>query len=374
LETARRLGAIIRSDDTVARQHGDEFVIILNDVGETREEAIRECSVIGRRILESVGRAFRLDDVDYLTTMSIGGCLFHGGQPSPGELFQNADTAMHEAKAVGRNTLRFFDPAMKVSLESRVSLEASMRAGFPGQFLLHYQPQIDQAGHILGAEALVRWLHPVRGLVPPNQFIPVAEEIGLILDLGAWVLRTACDRLARLRTSPRNQSLHLSVNVSAMQFAQPDFVDTVLASLEASGADPHALELELTESMLVFNVDDVISKMSRLKDLGVTFSLDDFGTGYSSLSSLKRLPLDQLKIDQSFVRDILTDPNDAAIARTIIALGRSLGLAVIAEGVETQEQRDFLATQGCNLYQGYFFSRPLPPDQFEAFLDRTTRA
>ena len=373
VETAKRLSAIVRSDDTVARQHSDEFVVILNDVGASREEAMRECGTIGRRILESVGQAFHLGAEDYLTTMSIGACLFHGGQPSPDALFQNADTAMHEAKAVGRNTLRFFDPAMKASLESRVSLEAAMRAGFPAQFLLHYQPQLDQAGRVIGAEALVRWQHPVRGLVPPGTFIPIAERIGLILDLGTWVLRAACARLASLRASAGNRDLHLSVNVSAMQFAQPDFVDTVLAALEASGADPHALQLELTESMLVFNVEDVIGKMSSLKSLGVTFSLDDFGTGYSSLSSLKRLPLDQLKIDQSFVRDIQTDPNDAAIARTIIALGRSLGLAVIAEGVETQEQRDFLAAQGCNLYQGYFFSRPLPPDQFEAFLERTAR-
>ena len=319
---------------------------------------MRECGTIGRRILESVGQAFHLGAEDYLTTMSIGACLFHGGQPSPDALFQNADTAMHEAKAVGRNTLRFFDPAMKASLESRVSLEAAMRAGFPAQFLLHYQPQLDQAGRVIGAEALVRWQHPVRGLVPPGTFIPIAERIGLILDLGTWVLRAACARLASLRASAGNRDLHLSVNVSAMQFAQPDFVDTVLAALEASGADPHALQLELTESMLVFNVEDVIGKMSSLKSLGVTFSLDDFGTGYSSLSSLKRLPLDQLKIDQSFVRDIQTDPNDAAIARTIIALGRSLGLAVIAEGVETQEQRDFLAAQGCKPLPGLLLQPP----------------
>jgi len=370
LETARRLGTIVRGNDTIARLGSDEFIIILNDLGTTREAAVQGCEITGQRILESIGQYYQVGDQEYQTTMSLGVCLFHRGLPVPEELLQNADTAMHEAKRVGKNALRFFDPAMKASLESRVSLEGAMRSGFPGQFLLHYQPQIGLGGRILGAEALARWQHPERGMVSPGDFIPLAEETGLILGIGTWVLRTACAELKRLEDSALAAHLQLAVNVSAKQFAQPDFVDTVLAALRDSGADPRRLKLELTESMLMFDVEDVIAKMSTLKAFGVTFALDDFGTGFSSLSALKRLPLDQLKIDQSFVRDIQKNPNDAAIARTVIALGQSLGLAVIAEGVETQEQLDFLASHGCTLYQGYFFSRPLPRDQFEAFLGR----
>jgi EAL domain-containing protein (putative c-di-GMP-specific phosphodiesterase class I) len=239
------------------------------------------------------------------------------------------------------------------------------------QFSLHYQAQVTGNGRITGAEALLRWQHPRRGMVPPNEFIPLAEESGVILPLGHWVMETACIQLARWATRPEMAHLTLAVNVSAHQFRQPDFVNQVLAVIKNAGANPGRLKLELTESLLVDNVEEIIDKMFALKAKGVGFSLDDFGTGYSSLSYLKRLPLDQLKIDQSFVHDVLTDPNDAAIAKTIVALAQSLGLDVIAEGVESEAQRDFLASSGCDAYQGYFFSRPLPLDQFEAFLERT---
>jgi EAL domain-containing protein (putative c-di-GMP-specific phosphodiesterase class I) len=238
------------------------------------------------------------------------------------------------------------------------------------QFILHYQAQVVDDGRVTGAEVLLRWRHPRRGVVSPAEFIPLAEEAGLILPLGQWVLETACRQLALWSERPTLAHLTLSVNVSAHQVGQPDFVERILAILAETGAEPQRLKLELTESMLAHNVQDIIKKMFELKAQGVGFSLDDFGTGYSSLSYLKRLPLDQLKIDQSFVRDVLVDPNDAAIARTIVALARSLGLGVIAEGVETQAQRDFLADSGCHAYQGYFFSRPLPIDGFEDFAER----
>jgi EAL domain-containing protein (putative c-di-GMP-specific phosphodiesterase class I) len=282
-------------------------------------------------------------------------------------LLKQADLAMYRAKASGRNVVSFFDPAMEASVRVRAELEEDLRRAISGnQFLLHYQPQVVGEGRITGAEALLRWQHPHRGAVFPAHFIPLAEETNLILPLGRWVLETACAQLAAWSAHPELSELTIAVNVSANQFRQRDFVNQVLEIVEKSGANPRRLKLELTESLLVHNVDDVIEKMYALKVKGIGFSLDDFGTGYSSLSYLKRLPLDQLKIDQSFVRDILIDPNDAAIAKTIVALAQSLGLAVIAEGVETKEQRDFLAQAGCHAYQGYFYGRPVPIDQLEA--------
>ncbi|MDD5299314.1 MAG: EAL domain-containing protein [Gallionella sp.] len=253
---------------------------------------------------------------------------------------------------------------------ARVAMESDLRRAVSEQeqFLLYYQAQIDSSGHLIGAEALVRWQHPERGMVSPAEFIPLAEETGLILPLGHWVLTTACQQLATWAAHPETAHLTVAVNVSARQFSLPNFVEEVLALVDYFGVNTANLKLEITESMLLDNVDDIIAKMIALKARGINFSLDDFGTGYSSLSYLKRLPLYQLKIDQSFVRDVLTDPNDAAIAKTIVALSQSMGLAVIAEGVETEGQRDFLALQGCHNYQGYFFSRPLPIEQFEAFV------
>jgi EAL domain-containing protein (putative c-di-GMP-specific phosphodiesterase class I) len=291
------------------------------------------------------------------------------GQDGIDELMKRADLAMYEAKATGRNTLRFFDPQMQAVVTERASLEKDLREALQrGQLLLFYQPQVDAAGAVIGAEALVRWPHPQRGFVSPAEFIPLAEETGLILPLGLWVLETACAQLAVWAAQPGRERFTVSVNVSARQFRQPNFVDQVLAVLASSGANPRQLKLELTESMLLDNVQEMIARMGTLKSSGVGFSLDDFGTGYSSLSYLKRLPLDQLKIDQSFVQDLLTDPNDEVIARTIIALASTLGLSVIAEGVETAAQRDALAAQGCHAYQGYLFSRPLPVADFDVFL------
>jgi EAL domain-containing protein (putative c-di-GMP-specific phosphodiesterase class I) len=284
------------------------------------------------------------------------------------DLLKCADLAMYQAKEAGRNTLRFFEPEMQAAITARAALESDLRKAVQdGEFILHYQPQVDQAGNLTGCEALVRWQHQERGLVSPMMFIPVAESTGLILQIGRWVLQTACSQLRAWSDRPLVNQLTIAVNVSARQFYQPDFVDEVVSILKQTGANPSRLKLELTESLLVSNIEDVITKMHHLKAIGVGFSLDDFGTGYSSLSYLKRLPLDQLKIDQTFVRDILTDPNDAAIANMVIALARTLGLDVIAEGVESIPQFEFLAAQGCHAYQGYLFSKPIPIEKFEEF-------
>jgi EAL domain-containing protein (putative c-di-GMP-specific phosphodiesterase class I) len=287
------------------------------------------------------------------------------------ELMKQADLAMYKSKQTGRNALHFFDPAMQSLLIERAALEKGLRRAIESdQFLLHYQAQVVDTGRVTGVEALLRWQHPEFGMVAPNNFIPLAEETGLILSLGQWVLRAACTQLALWGNQPGMAHLTVAVNVSAKEFREPHFVAKVLETLHQTGADPKKLKLELTESLLVDNVEAVIEKMLALKSNGIGFSLDDFGTGYSSLSYLKRLPLDQLKIDQSFVRDVLIDPNDAAIAKTIVTLAQSLGLGVIAEGVETEAQRDYLAGAGCHAFQGYLFSRPLPLDAFEAFMRR----
>jgi EAL domain-containing protein (putative c-di-GMP-specific phosphodiesterase class I) len=276
---------------------------------------------------------------------------------------------MYQAKNAGRNAMRFFDPQMQAAVTHKASLETDIRRGIlRGEFLLHCQPQVDAQGRVIGAEALLRWEHPSNGMVSPAAFIPVAEETGQILALGSWVLETACLQLVEWAEVTDTESLVLAVNVSSRQFRQPDFAEYVLGLLDYTGANPKRLKLELTESLLAENLEDVIVKMSSLRERGVSFALDDFGTGYSSLSYLKRLPLDQLKIDQSFVQDVLVDANDAAIARTIVALGNSLGLAVIAEGVETTEQRDFLLANECRAYQGYLFSKPLPVAAFEVYV------
>ena len=287
--------------------------------------------------------------------------LYCGHDASVDELLQQADLAMYQAKAAGRNTLRFFQPDMQHAVNVRSTLEADLRKGLrEHQFMLFYQPQVGAEGQLTGVEALVRWRHPLRGLIAPNEFIPLAEETGLILPLGQWVLETACARLAVWGKDPDKAHLTMAVNVSARQFHHQDFVDQVMATLDHTGANPQHLKLELTESLFLADVEDTIVKMTALKAAGVSFSLDDFGTGYSSLSYLKRLPLDQLKIDQSFIRDVLTDPNDAAIARTIVALAQSMGLAVIAEGVETEAQREFLASHNCFAFQGFLFGKPEP--------------
>ncbi|MCX7155657.1 MAG: EAL domain-containing protein [Rhodocyclales bacterium] len=367
-QVAQRLTLCVREGDTVARLGGDEFVVMLANLSENERDAATGVEAVAEKILAALNQAYQLNSVAFHSTASVGVTLFRDQLTSIDDLMKQADLAMYKAKEAGRNAFRFFDPAMESVVKERAALEEGLRRAVAGnQFVLHYQAQVVGKGRAIGAEALVRWQHPDRGMVSPAEFIPLAEETGIILPLGHWVLETACTQLAKWAAQPEMAHLTIAVNVSAQQIKQPDFVNQVLAVLKTTGADPRRLKLELTESLLVHNVEEIIQKMFELKAAGVGFALDDFGTGYSSLSYLKRLPLDQLKIDQSFVRDVLTDPNDAAIARTVVALAQSLGLAVIAEGVETEAQRDFLASEGCHAYQGYFFSRPLPIEGFEQF-------
>ena len=363
-EVARRLTACVRDADTVARLGGDEFVVLLEDLSENPEEAATQAETVGEKILAAVGRPYLLAGHEYHSTPSVGITLFGDQRGGIDELLKQADIAMYQAKAAGRNTMRFFDPELQAAVQARTAMEQDLRQGITnGQFFLHYQAQVED-DRIVGAEALVRWRHPERGTVSPAEFIPLAEETGLILPLGQWVLETACAQIAAWAERMETADITLAVNVSARQFRQPDFVEEVVSVLERTNADPSRLKLELTESLVVDSVEEVVAKMTALKERGLSFSLDDFGTGYSSLSYLKRLPLSQLKIDQSFVRDVLTDPNDAAIARTIVALAQSMGLGVIAEGVETEDQRDFLARQSCHAFQGFLFGRPLPVEEF----------
>ncbi|OQW86560.1 MAG: diguanylate phosphodiesterase [Rhodoferax ferrireducens] len=369
MQVAQRLKTCIRDGDTVARLGSDEFVVMLEDLSADDIEAATQSETVADAVLQAFQQDFALDQGLHRSTPSIGITLF-GGEALEGseQPLKRAELAMFQAKAAGRNTLRFFDARMQTEVSAHAALEADLReAVAQQQFLLHYQPQVVGAGRITGVEALLRWQHPLRGLVPPGEFIPLAEETGLILPIGQWVLETACSQLAAWALQPELSQLTMAVNVSALQFKQIDFVDSVLGTLARSQANPHRLKLELTESMLVDNVEAIIAKMGNLKARGVTFSLDDFGTGYSSLAYLKRLPLDQLKIDQGFVRNIVTDTNDAAIARMVVALAESLGLVVIAEGVELQAQADFLTHLGCHAYQGYLFSKPLTAAAFEAF-------
>jgi predicted signal transduction protein with EAL and GGDEF domain len=356
----------IRDCDTAARFGGDEFVVMLEDLSMTANEAANQAEHVAEKILGRLNAAYDLQGRQHSSTPSIGVTLFCGNEFGAEELFKRADVAMYQAKAAGRNTVRFYDPEMQAAVMARAALDADLRQGLQRQELrLHYQPVVDVAGRVTGLEALVRWLHPVRGLVGPGEFIEQAEQTGLILLLGQWVMKTACQQLVVWAGKQHTRELSVAVNVSARQFRQADFVAKVLAILEETGANPQRLKLELTESVLLSDVEDAIRKMSDLRELGVRFALDDFGTGYSSLSYLKRLPLDQLKIDQSFVRDVLSDPNDAAIVRTILALAKSMDLVAVAEGVETEGQRQFLLDNGCTVFQGYLFGRPVPLDQLK---------
>jgi diguanylate cyclase (GGDEF)-like protein/PAS domain S-box-containing protein len=370
VQVAQRLKTCVREGDTVARLGSDEFVVMLEDLSEDEIEAGTQAETVGEKILDAFVPVFSIDSSAHHSTPSIGITLFGGAvMEGRGQPLKRSELAMFQAKAAGRNTLRLFDAQMQAKVSAHAAMEADLReAVAKQQFLLHYQPQIVGAGRITGVEALVRWQHPLRGMVSPAQFIPLAEESGLILPIGQWVLETACAQLAAWSSQPELAHLTMAVNVSARQFKQSNFVDSVLAILECTQATPKLLKLELTESMLVDDVEAIISKMGVLKAHGICFSLDDFGTGYSSLTYLKRLPLDQLKIDQGFIRNIVTDSNDSAIAKMVVVLAESLGLSVIAEGVELQAQADFLAHLGCHAYQGYLFSRPLPLAAFESLI------
>nr|WP_314858079.1 EAL domain-containing protein [uncultured Undibacterium sp.] len=366
-QVATRLTDCAREGNTVARIGGDEFVILMESLSSRDYEAATEAKIVASSILSVLSEPYQLNEHVVHSTPSIGIVLFMQDVEGIDEIFKKADVAMYQAKSAGRNGIRFFDPKMQETAAAYMQLENDLRSGIANkEFLLHYQIQVKEGLKqndtpiVTGVEALVRWQHPKKGMVSPASFIPIAESSGLILPIGQWVLETACEQLVAWSNAPDKAEWSIAVNVSALQFAQLDFVTQVEQALVNTGANPKLLKLELTESMLASNVDEIIVKMNALRAHGVSFSLDDFGTGYSSLSYLKRLPLSQLKIDQSFVRDILTDPSDAVIAHTIVALAHSLGLRVIAEGVETQAQRDALAEMGCNAFQGYLFGRPMP--------------
>ncbi|MEQ1529946.1 MAG: EAL domain-containing protein, partial [Methylococcales bacterium] len=384
IEVAHRLLACVREGDTVARLGGDEFVVMLENLSGIPEEAGIQAHMVAEKIAATLAAIYWLV-VGYTTenkillehhsSASIGIVLFLGYEVSSEELLKHADMAMYQAKHAGRNAIRIFDPTMQQALNLRAALEFDLRQALARQELsLDYQVQVDGNGRTIGAEALLRWRQPNRGLIPPGQFIPLAEETGLILAIGFWVLQQGCLTLTNWAKNPATKHLKLAVNVSARQFRQTDFVEQVQQALQDSGANPLLLKLEITESLVMDNIDETIATMHAIKALGVGFSMDDFGTGYSSLSYLQRMPLDQLKIDQAFVRDLSDDSHDAAIIRIILSLGDSLGLTVIAEGVETQIQRDYLAEHGCPVFQGYYFGRPMNLAEFEQSLLRLERA
>ena len=368
-QVANRLAVCVLEGDTVARLGGDEFVVMLEDLSASINEAVVQVESIGNKILYSLSQDYRLTTHYFHCTTSIGITLFNGQKQTIDELLKQADIAMYQAKESGRNTLRFFDQQMQDSIANRVELERDLKLALAdNQFTLYYQPQVQSNQQIVGAEALIRWHHPQRGLVSPVDFVPLAEETGLILPIGQWVLETACAQIKSWESGELTRHLMIAVNVSARQFHRPDFVEEVRQVLQSSAINPKKLKLELTETVVLDNIDDTIDKMNALHKLGVSFSMDDFGTGYSSLSYLSRLPLDQLKIDQSFVFNIGVKASDAVIVQTIIGMAKNLYMEVIAEGVETEQQRDFLEHNGCSLHQGYLFSKPVPIAQFEALL------
>lgn len=369
-ETGQRLRSVVREGDSVARFGDDEFVVLLEDLSERPSEAGAYVEALGEGILECLGSPHLLGSEAVRCTCSIGATLFDDPRLTAEDVIRQADIAMYEAKGAGRNLLRFFDPRMQELMNARVALQRDLHEALEQrQFALHYQIQVDGSFLPIGAEALIRWQHPSRGWVPPSSFIPLAEETGLIVPIGQWVLEAACEQLAKWRGSPLTRDLVLAINVSSKQFHKADFVDQVRSAMRRHRIDPAQLKLELTESVLVDGIDRTVATMNALKELGVGFALDDFGTGYSSLQYLKRLPLDQLKIDQSFVRHIAVDPNDKAIVRTVIAMAESLNVDVIAEGVETEEQRDLLLQCGCVHFQGYLFGKPVHPELLEDFVE-----
>ncbi|SPE29838.1 Diguanylate cyclase/phosphodiesterase with PAS/PAC sensor(S) [Candidatus Sulfotelmatomonas gaucii] len=364
-EVARRLTSCVRGTDTVARCGGDEFAVLLENLGKIPEPAATHAQFVAGKIVDALSQPYSLAGQECYCHCSIGIAVFGNEQGTPHQVLQQAELALDQAKIEGRNAVRFFAPDLQHTADVRAAIEQDLHHAInKKQFVLYYQPQVDSTG-LIGVESLIRWNHPQRGLLAPDEFINLAEETELILPLGEWVLEAACTQIAAWVQRKQPVHLALAVNISARQFRSPEFVDQVLAVLHRTGANPQNLKLELTESMLLEDVEGVIARMSVLKSHGLRFSLDDFGTGYSSLSYLKRLPLDQLKIDRAFVRDILGDVTSGAIAQTIISLSRAMGLSVIAEGVETEEQRDFLARLGCDAFQGYLFGHPLPIEEFE---------
>ncbi|MDG1819980.1 MAG: EAL domain-containing protein [Porticoccaceae bacterium] len=368
-QTAQRLKHSLRAEDTVARIGGDEFVIILQNLGEEGLDAPAQTEAVANKILAALNQPYSLHDHECFSSASIGATLFESSAVEVDELLRQADIAMYQAKKSGRNMLRFFDPQMQENITQRANLENALHnAVEKKQFQLYYQLQVDNKNQPIGAEALIRWQHPVLGTVPPQDFIPLAEDSGLIVPIGRWVIETACEQIRCWQDNPRTADLTVAVNISPRQFYQANFVDEVLECLAETGIDSGALKLELTEGLILDDVNEAIVKMNELRRAGVHFSLDDFGTGYSSLSYLTQLPLSQLKIDQSFVRNIGVNDSDSIIIKTIIGMSKSLGFEVVAEGVESQHQYDFLEALGCQLFQGYLFSRPVTVGEFEGLL------
>ncbi|HEX7455556.1 MAG TPA: EAL domain-containing protein, partial [Gallionella sp.] len=368
-QVALRLESCIRVGDTVARLGGDEFVVMLEDLSGHTLEASALTQAVGEKILTTLGQPYQLVSHEYHSTPSIGATLFNKNQQTIAELLKKADIAMYQAKKAGRNTLRFFDPQMQATINARAALEGELRSAIENrQFHLYYQIQMNSLHQILGAEALIRWAHPERSLLSPDQFILLAEETGLILPIGLWVLETACAQIKTWQQAALTRDLVLAINVSPRQFHQADFVAQVQAAVQRHAINPQLLKLELTESLLLENIEDTIATMHALKEIGIQLSLDDFGSGYSSLRNLQRMPLDQIKIDSSFIHDISTDDSDNAVVRTIIAMAQSLNMDVIAEGVEMKEQRQLLLEKGCLHYQGFLFGKPVPIEQFDALM------
>lgn len=370
-QVAERLTSCIRDSDTAARLGGDEYLVMLENLSEQPIEAAAQAEIISEKILNELNQPYQLDKNEYQSTVSIGVAIYGNQNISQDELLKHADIAMYQAKKAGRNSVCFYDPQMQHSIHARLDLERELREAIEKkQFKLYYQIQVDHLGFPLGAEALIRWQHPQRGLVSPFQFIQLAEETGLILPIGQWVLEAACSQLKVWEQDERCRSLTISINVSAKQFRQEGFVNQVQTATNRYAINPKLLKLELTESILLEGIEETIKIMNELKKTGIRFSLDDFGTGYSSLQYLKRLPLSQLKIDQSFVHDIVSDINDRAIVRTIIAMAQSMELEVIAEGVETIEQRQLLQNTGCMKFQGYLFGKPVSIEEFDFSLNQ----
>ncbi|MBD9355249.1 putative bifunctional diguanylate cyclase/phosphodiesterase [Methylomonas albis] len=373
IETARRLERCIREGDTVARFGGDEFMLLIWPLPTSPKNAAIQAEMIAQKVQETLLVPFQLDSRGLLATFSIGISLFRAHGENIESLLKNAETSVYQAKTAGRNTIRFFDPSIQADIMERLELETDLLNAIDRDELeLYYQVQVNDQTQATGAEALLRWHHPNRGMISPAIFIPLAEETGYIVKLGDWVLRSACRQLQTWQRDPTLSRLQLAVNVSAIQFQQADFTQKVCGLLSGHDGISCMLKIELTESVLLDHAEDSIQKIQALKSLGIQFSMDDFGTGYSSLAYIKRLPLDQLKIDQSFVRDIATDPNAAVITRTIIAMAQTLGLEVIAEGVENQDQLTLLKRFGCHHFQGYLISRPLPLQAFETLICQDT--
>ncbi|MGJ8620514.1 MAG: two-component system response regulator [Methylophilaceae bacterium] len=369
-EVAKRLRTCLRDGDTLARIGGDEFVVILENLDNDISKAAIIAESVCSKIIASLEPSFLLDGYIYHSSTSIGVAMFSNIAFTIDELLQRADIAMYQAKAAGRNTSRFYDPEMQSSLEERSLLERDLRIAISkDQLKIHYQVQVDDLGKYHGVEALLRWQHPDKGLIFPKQFIPLAEDTGLILPIGKWVMDTACAQIKKWENDTTTKNLQIAVNVSACQFHEPNFVEEVSEIISRYAINPSLLKLELTESLVLDHIEEAILKMHALKEIGVSFSMDDFGTGFSSLSYLTKLPLDQLKIDQSFVRNICSDPRDAVVVQTIIGMANNLGIDVIAEGVELKEQQMLLAKYKCKFYQGYLFGKPIPIEELEKTLN-----